>query len=92
MFHYLKCFIIFSCFTINTGLENSANDRTYLNASGNRVDCNCNALGVDSIEGELDLTCDPITGQCHCICDVEGYSCDTCTDYHYGFPECHGNS
>ena len=47
--------------------------------------------GVDTVDGELDLTCDYETGQCHCICDVEGYKCDNCTDYHYGFPDCHGN-
>ena len=54
-------------------------------------DCNCNVEGVDTKDGELDLTCEAETGQCHCICDVEGYQCDTCTDYHHGFPDCHGN-
>ena len=36
------------------------------------------------------MTCDAITGKCHCKCDVEGDKCDTCTDGHKGFPDCHG--
>ena len=48
------------------------------------IACNCNA------EGSEDLTCDAITGKCHCKCDIEGDKCDTCTNGHKSFPDCHG--
>ena len=46
--------------------------------------CNCNT------EGSEDLTCDAITGKCHCKCNIEGDKCDTCTNGHKSFPDCHG--
>ena len=46
--------------------------------------CNCNEQGSE------DLTCDAVTGKCHCKCDVEGDKCDGCTDGHKLFPDCHG--
>lgn len=50
----------------------------------NLLACDCNE------EGSEDLTCDAVTGKCHCKCDVEGDKCDGCTDGHKLFPDCHG--
>lgn len=35
------------------------------------------------------MTCDAVTGACHCKCDVAGDKCDTCTVGHAMFPDCH---
>merc|ERR1711881_316669 len=56
---------------------------TYLTRLGVREDCNCNA------DGSEDLACDAETGKCHCKCDVEGDKCDSCTEGHALFPDCH---
>ncbi|XP_077546511.1 laminin subunit beta-1 isoform X2 [Haemaphysalis longicornis] len=38
------------------------------------LECVCNLLGLDQSQGY----CDPVTGQCPCLPNVEGKSCDRC--------------
>ncbi|XP_024086177.1 laminin subunit beta-1 [Cimex lectularius] len=40
--------------------------------------CPCNILGTDSSKGP----CNPVTGECHCLPNVEGKNCDRCTREH----------
>ncbi|KAL1110575.1 hypothetical protein AAG570_008103, partial [Ranatra chinensis] len=45
----------------------------------NCIECVCNMLGTDSKKGP----CDRITGQCPCLPNVGGLSCDTCEPNHW---------
>jgi len=43
------------------------------------TECVCNLLGTDEDVGP----CDRITGQCPCLPNVTGISCDQCEDDHW---------
>ena len=51
----------------------------------NIVECNCNT------EGSFDSVGCSDSGQCECLDNVEGLTCDHCKDMHFGFPYCEGN-
>ena len=82
IFILTKMDFLSSPFTINTIHDHRPLDMFFL--SINLLACDCNE------EGSEDLTCDAVTGKCHCKCDVEGDKCDGCTDGHKLFPDCHG--
>ena len=42
--------------------------------------CVCDLLGTDPNQ----FDCDRFTGDCHCLTNVEGKSCDRCIDNHWG--------
>ena len=47
------------------------------------VECGCDD------DGSNGFGCSD-SGQCDCLDNVEGLTCDHCRDLHYGFPFCQG--
>ena len=47
--------------------------------------CGCHS------DGTADSTCDAETGQCQCLCGIQGLKCDECIDFHWNFPNCEDN-
>ncbi|XP_030828530.1 laminin subunit beta-1 [Strongylocentrotus purpuratus] len=49
-------------------------------------DCQCNVLGTDRSQCDLDNNCgvcDPVSGQCPCLPNVLGQQCDRCAQDHW---------
>lgn len=47
-------------------------------------ECQCNPTGSNS------MVCNTVSGQCSCLPNVVGISCDQCADGYYGFGESSG--